>query len=209
MHLPDGVLDPKIWATFDAVSAGVVGITVRKVSKNLDEKKIPMMGVMAAFIFAAQLMNVPTPGGPPVHLVGAVLAAILLGPWEATLVMVAVLSVQCLVLQDGGLLALGANAFNIGILGTFGGYYLYKAIRKIFAGDKGLIAASFMAPWIIVLISTGIVAGEMIFSGATPAKLVLPALGGFNLIVGAIEGLVTASIVGFVLRVRKDLIFNG
>lgn len=209
MHLPDGVLDTKIWVALDAVSLGVVGLMVRKVSKNLDEKKIPMMGVMAAFIFAAQLMNVPTPGGPPVHLVGAVLAAVLLGPWEATLVLASVLTVQSLVFQDGGLLALGANTFNIGIVGTVGGYYLYKLVRRFTPGDKGIVTGSFTAAWIITLISTGLVAAQMIYSGATPATMVLPALGAVNLVVGAIEGLITASIVGFVIRVRRDLIYDA
>ncbi len=208
MHLPDGVLDTKIWATLDVVTAGVVGVAIRKVSKKVDQRQIPMMGVMAAFIFAAQLMNVPTPGGPPVHLVGAVLAAVLLGPWEAVIVMTAVLTVQALLLQDGGLLALGANVFNIGIVGTFAGYYIYRGWRALVSGDRGVITGSFVASWLAILLSTALVAGEMIVSGATPATLVLPVLGITNLFVGAIEGLIVAGIVGFVLKVRRDLVYG-
>ncbi len=209
MHLPDGVLNPKIWATLDAVSAGTVAYAIRKTTKQSEEKMIPMMGVMAAFIFAAQLMNIPTPGGPPVHLVGAVLAAVLLGPWPAAVVMAAVLAVQSFLMQDGGLLALGANVFNIGIIGTLGGYLIFLAVRKIIKGDRGIIAGTFTAAWLSTIISTGAVAMQMIVSGASPAELVLPALGGMNLIVGAIEGVITATIVGFVLKVRRDMVYGA
>lgn len=209
MHLPDGVLDTRIWATLDAVSAGTVAYAIRKTAKESEEKKIPMMGVMAAFIFAAQLMNIPTPGGPPVHLVGAVLAAILLGPWPATVVMTAVLAVQSFLMQDGGLLALGANVFNMGIIGTLGGYCIFLGVRKFMKGDRGIIAGTFIAAWLTILISTASVAVQMILSGATPAKLVLPVLGGMNIIVGAIEGLITATIIGFVLKVRRDMVHGA
>jgi cobalt/nickel transport system permease protein len=209
MHLPDGVLDVKIWATLDLVSTGVVAYAIRKTTKESEEKKIPMMGVMAAFIFAAQLMNVPTPGGPPVHLVGAVLAAILLGPWPALVVMTAVLAVQSLLMQDGGLLALGANVFNIGVIGALGGYCIFLGIRKLIKSDRGIIAGAFFAAWLSILASTAAVAFQMIVSGATPAELVLPVFGGMNLIVGAIEGLITATIIGFVLKVRRDMVYGA
>lgn len=209
MHLPDGVLDTKIWVALDLVSAGTVAYAIRKTTKHSEEKIIPMMGVMAAFIFAAQLMNVPTPGGPPVHLVGAVLAAILLGPWPATVVMTAVLAVQTFLMQDGGLLALGANVFNIGIIGTLGGYCIFQGARKLFKGDRGLVAGAFLAAWLATLISTGAVAFQMIVSGASPAELVLPVLGVMNIVVGAIEGLITATIIGFVLKVRRDMVYGA
>ena len=209
MHLPDGVLDVKIWASLDAVSAGTVAYAIRQTTRRMDEKQIPTMGVMAAFVFAAQLMNIPTPGGPPIHLVGAVLAAVMLGPWPATIVMTAVLAVQALLLQDGGLLALGANVFNIGIIGTLGGYGVFVVVRRLVKGDKGILAGTFIAAWVSIIASTGAVAAQMIFSGATPAELVLPVLGGINLVVGAIEGLMTATIVGFVLKVRRDMVFGA
>jgi cobalt/nickel transport system permease protein len=208
MHLPDGVLDPKIWATMDIVTVATVGYALRRTDRQMDEKKIPMMGVTAAFVFAAQLMNVPTPGGPPVHLIGAVLAAVLLGPWPAVLVMTAVMSVQALLLQDGGLLALGANIFNVGIIGALGGYAIYRGVRLLIKGDRGVVVATFAAAWISILVATLVVSAEMIYSGAVPAKLVLPALGSINFVVGAIEGLVSATIVGFVLKVRRDLIHD-
>ena len=209
MHLPDGVLDVRIWATLDAVSAGTVAYAIRKTTRESEEKKIPMMGVMAAFIFAAQLMNVPTPGGPPVHLVGAVLAAVLLGPWPATVVLTAVLAVQSFLIQDGGLLALGANVFNIGIIGTLGGYCIFSGVRKLIKGDRGIIVGTFIATWLSILVSTGAVALQMTVSGAAPAELVLPVLGGMNMVVGAIEGLITATIVGFVLKVRRDMVYGA
>lgn len=143
------------------------------------------------------------------HLVGAVLAAVLLGPWPATVVMTAVLAVQSFLMQDGGILALGANVFNIGVIGALGGYCVFYIVKKFVHGDRGIFVATFVAAWLSILVSTGAVALQMIFSGATPAELVLPALGGMNLVVGAIEGLITATIIGFVLKVRRDMVYGA
>ena len=120
LHAPDGFLSTPVAGFFWIVTIVVLGICVRKATDDLDEKAVPLMGVMAAFIFAAQMFNFQIPGGTSGHLLGGVLAAILLGPYAGTIVMACVISVQALVFQDGGLVVLGANIFNMGIVGTFG-----------------------------------------------------------------------------------------
>src|SRR4030043_1769745 len=136
MHIPDGFISTPVAAAGIAVAAGSVAYAVRATNKNMGEKQIPLMGVLAAFIFAAQMLNFPVIGGTSGHLIGAALAAILLGPWAGVLIMTCVLIVQCLVFQDGGLLALGANVLNMGIIAPFAGYYLYKGITGLLGGDR-------------------------------------------------------------------------
>ena len=137
MHIPDGFLSMATVATTYAVSAGGIGNAVRMANKKLGEKHVPLMGVLAAFIFAAQMLNFPVAGGTSGHLIGAALAAILLGPWAAVLLMSCVLIAQSLIFQDGGLLALGANIFNMGIIASFGGYYLYRLLTSLFGKSAG------------------------------------------------------------------------
>ncbi len=206
MHLPDGFLDPKTWATLDVASVGIVGYAVKKTTEKLDEEKIPLMGVMAAFIFAAQMLNFPVLGGTSGHLIGGVMAAVFLGPWAATLVMTAIFIVQCLFFQDGGLLAMGANIFNMGIIGTILGYYIYQAIRKFIDGDKGILAGAFVASWIAVVLAALATSLELAISGTSPLRVVLPAMVGVHMVIGLGEAFITTTVVGFVLKVRRDLI---
>lgn len=206
MHLPDGFLDTKTWVAMDAAALAVATIAVRRASKNLEEKQVPMMGVMAAFIFAAQMLNFPVLGGTSGHLLGGVLAAILLGPWAAALVMIAVFIVQALFFQDGGLLALGANVFNMGLIGTIGGYYLYRLVRRVSPGDQGILAGAGIAAWVTVVLGAVATALELAVSGTTPLKVVLPAMTVVHVIIGLGEAVITVIIIGFVLRVRRDLV---
>lgn len=209
MHLPDGFLDVKTWATMDVVSAGVVGYAIKKTSKELEDKQVPIMGVVAAFVFAAQLINFPVLGGTSGHLIGAVLAAVLIGPWAATLVMTAVFLVQALFFQDGGLLALGANIFNMGIIGTIVGYWIFLGIKKVIRADTGVLAGVFFAAWASVFISSILTAVELAVSGTTPLKVVLPTMAGVHAVIGLGEGVITAAIVAFILKVRRDLVLGA
>ena len=118
-----------------AITIVVLAISVRKTNGTLDERAVPLMGVTAAFIFAAQMFNFQVIGGTSGHLLGGVFAAVLLGPWAGTLVMASVIAVQGLVFQDGGLLAMGANIFNMGIVGTLGGYYVYRLVAGALGGE--------------------------------------------------------------------------
>src|SRR5262249_31909347 len=126
MHLPDGFLDAKTALICTGAAAVGVGIGLRQVRTSLEPRKMPMLGLAAAFVFAAQMLNFPVAGGTSGHLLGAVLTAILLGPSAAVLVMACVLIVQCLMFADGGLMALGANIFNMGIVSSVSGYFVFR-----------------------------------------------------------------------------------
>ena len=135
LHAPDGFFSVPVALAMWVIAVVVIAISVRRVGESFDERAIPLMGVTAAFIFAAQMVNFPVVGGTSGHLLGAVLAAILLGPWAGTLVMASVIAVQSLVFQDGGLLAMGANIVNMGLIGTIGGFAIYRTSARVLGGD--------------------------------------------------------------------------
>ena len=126
MHIPDGFLDLQVAGLFYVLSIAVVGYSLYKARETLNEKMVPLVGVVAAAIFAAQMLNWPIPGGTSAHFVGGALAGILLGPYVGCLAMAVVLTVQCLAFGDGGITALGANIWNMGIVDVFAGYAIYK-----------------------------------------------------------------------------------
>jgi len=207
MHIPDGFLNVATMATTAVVSAGGVGNAVRIANKKLGEKQVPLMGVLAAFIFAAQMLNFPIVGGTSGHLIGAALAAILLGPWAAVLIMSCVLIAQCLIFQDGGLLALGANIFNMGIVASFSGYYLYRLVSLLLGDNRrGKLVGGFVAAWGSVFLAAIVCAIELAVSGTSPIKVVLPAMAGFHALIGIGEGLITGAVLSFVLATRADLL---
>ena len=207
MHIPDGFLNVATAATTYAISAGALACGVREANKKLGEKHIPLMGVMGAFIFAAQMLNFPVAGGTSGHLIGAALAAILLGPWAATIVMACVLIVQCFIFQDGGLLSLGANIFNMGFLASFGGYYVYRLFTKALGeGRRSRLASAFAAGWASVLLAAIACALELSVSGTSPIKMALPAMAGVHALIGIGEGLITLAVLSFVAATRRDLL---
>src|SRR3954470_18797296 len=131
MHIPDGFINGGTSAGAGVVAAGALGISVRKTAEILDEKQIPLAGVVSAFIFAVQMLNFPVAGGTSGHLLGGVLAAVLVGPWAGALCVSVVLVVQGLLFADGGLSALGLNIINMALVGAWGGYLLFLALRKV------------------------------------------------------------------------------
>ena len=207
MHIPDGFLNVATAATTYVVSAGGVGYAVKEAGKRLGERHVPLMGVMAAFIFAAQMLNFPIAGGTSGHLVGAALAAILLGPWAGVLIMSCVLIVQCLIFQDGGLLSLGANIFNMGIVASFVSYYVYRAIGKLIGDSrKGTLLGGLVAAWGSVFVASIFCAIELAVSGTSPIGIALPAMAGIHALIGIIEGLITVAVLSFVMATRADLL---
>lgn len=206
MHIPDGFLDTKTWVTLGIVSGGVVGLAIKKISKKIGEKHVPLMGMVAAFIFAAQMLNFPVAGGTSGHFVGGVLAAILLGPLSGILIMTIVLMVQCLVFQDGGLTALGANVFNMGLIGAVAGYYLYFGLSKIITGKRGIFISAFIASWISIVLAASVCAIELAVSGTVPLGVALPVMAGVHALIGIGEGLITVVVLGFVFKLRPDLL---
>lgn len=206
MHIPDGFLDAKTWVSLGIVSAGIVGLAIRKSNKKIGEKHVPLMGITAAFIFAAQMLNFPVVGGTSGHFMGGVLAAILLGPLAGILIMTIVLIVQCLVFQDGGLTALGANIFNMGLIGTIIGYYLYMGITRIIGDNRGRFINIFIAGWLSIVLAASACAIELAVSGTVPLGVALPAMAGIHALIGIVEGIITAVVLGFVFKVRPDLL---
>ncbi|MFH0768007.1 MAG: energy-coupling factor ABC transporter permease [Chloroflexota bacterium] len=206
MHIPDGFLNIATVATTYAVSAGGVGNAVRIVNKNLGEKQVPLMGVLAAFIFAAQMLNFPIAGGTSGHFLGAALAAILLGPWVSLLIMSCVLIAQCLIFQDGGLLALGANIFNMGIVASFSGYYVFRFATLLSDSRSTKLVGGFIAAWCSVLLASIACAIELAVSGASPVMVVLPAMAGLHALIGIGEGLITGVVLSLLLATRADLL---
>ncbi len=207
MHIPDGFLNAATAATTYVVSVGGIGNAVRIANKKLGEKHIPLMGILAAFIFAAQMLNFPVAGGTSGHMIGAALVAILLGPWAAVIIMSAVLIAQCLIFQDGGLLALGANIFNMGIVAGFGAYYIYKLLGSVLGNSsRGRLASGFIAAWGSVVLSSSACAIELAISGASPLGVVLPAMAGVHALIGIGEGLITMAVVSVIMASRVDLL---
>ncbi len=194
-------------ATTYAVSAGGVANAVRLANKKLGEKQVPLMGILAAFVFATQMLNFPVAGGTSGHLIGAALVAILLGPWVAVLVMSCVLIAQSLIFQDGGLLALGANIFNMGIIAGFGAYYLYRLTGSLLGDNRrAKVVSGFIAAWGSVFLASIACAIELAVSGVLPIGVVLPAMAGVHALIGIGEGLITVAVLSLVLATRADLL---
>jgi len=208
MHIPDGFLDTKVWTSMSIITGGTVGYAVKQVNKKLGERQIPLMGVMGAFIFAAQMINFPVAYGTSGHLLGSVLAAILLGPWSAILVTTANFIIQCLLFQDGGLTALGANVFNMGILGCLVGYGIYQVIRKIIGGDQGILIGAATSAWCSVMLAALGTSLSLVLAGTVPFNLVLPPMLGIHALVGIGEALITTVAVQYILKVRPDIIHD-
>lgn len=207
MHIPDGFLDTATAAVTWAASAGSVAYAVRRVSKELDERQVPLMGVSAAFIFAAQMLNFTVAGGTSGHLLGGALAAILLGPWAGMLVITSVLAIQALLFQDGGLLALGANVFNMAVVGVLLGWVIYEGVARLFGSKpRSTMIGGFAAAWVSVVVASLVAAIELAVSGASPWGVVLPAMLGVHALIGVGEGLITVAALAFLRVARPDLL---
>lgn len=204
MHIPDGFLSMPVALIFWVITVALLLLAIRKTQQQLGERQIPLMGVMAAFIFAAQMINFPIAGGTSGHLLGGVLAAVMLGPWAGMLVMACVIIVQGLLFQDGGLLVMGANIFNMGLVtAALGSLYHGLAARQ----SKGvrLVVAGVLA-WLSVVAGALFTALQLGFSGTSPFAIVVPAMLGVHMLIGIGEGLITMAALAFVMQVRPDLV---
>jgi len=207
MHIPDGFLNTGVSIATGVVAAGAVGYGMVKARDELDEKSVPLLALCAAFIFAAQMLNFPIAGGTSGHFLGGVLVAVLLGPWLGGLVISLVLLVQCLGFADGGLTALGANVFNMAMIGTISSYYIYYALKTALPNNKTFFLVSTgVAAWLSVMLASGAAAVELSVSGTTPLNVALPAMLGVHAVIGVGEALITVLVVGVVLAARPDLI---
>jgi len=207
MHIPDGFLNIATVTTTYAVSAGGLANAIRLANRKLGEKHIPMMGILAAFIFAAPMLNFPVAAGTSGHLIGAALAVILLGPWAAVIIMSAVLIAQSLIFQDGGLLALGANIFNMGIVASFTAYLVYRlGGGSRVASVKRKLVAGFAAAWASVFAASIAASIELAVSGTAPLTTVLFSMAGIHSLIGIGEGAITVTILSLVYQSRTDLV---
>ena len=203
MHIPDGILSIPVWAGMDAVSAGAVAVAARRVNQKLDASQVPLMGMTAAFVFAAQMINFPVAGGTSGHLLGGLLAALLLGPAPAVVAMATVFVVQCLLFQDGGLTALGANLFNMGIVGCIGGYACYRLLRALSVSDGPAVG---MAAWLSVMMGAAATSFELGLSGTIPLRVVLPAMLSVHALIGVGEAMITVGALALLRRARPKLL---
>lgn len=205
MHIPDGLLSTPVWVSLDAVAVGTVACSAKVVEKRLGEQQVPALAIVGAFLFAAQMINFPVAGGTSGHLMGGALAAILLGPWAAVLVMATVLGIQALVFQDGGLTVLGANFLNMGVIGALSGYAVYRLAGRLL-GEGGRAAAAFAAGWVSLMLAALATALELVLSGMAASVVVFPAMLGVHAVIGVGEGLITAGAVLALARTRPDLL---
>lgn len=207
MHIPDGFLSMPVSVLLWLVTILVVGYALRRVGVDLGERQVPIMGVLAAAIFAGQMLNFAVAGGTSGHLIGAALATIILGPWAATLVLTCVITVQAVIFQDGGLVVLGTNIFNMAIVGVAVSYMTFRTIRKL-AGERpwSLFASGFLAAWASVEIAALGTALELSLSGTSPANIAIPAMGGIHALIGIGEGLITIGALAFLSATRGDLL---
>jgi cobalt/nickel transport system permease protein len=208
MHLPDGFLDARTALLSTGAATAGVGIALRQARISLTPRQMPMLGLAAAFVFAAQMLNFPVAGGTSGHLVGGVLTAVLLGPSAAVLVITCVLIVQCLMFADGGLLALGANVFNMAVVSVCGGYFAFRLLHRLMSGEghRATVFAAAFAGWFGTVLASITCAGELALSGTAPWGVAFPAMANVHLLIGVGEGLATGLIALAVLRTRPDLV---
>jgi len=209
MHMANELLSLPVAAGTWTLAAGALGGVCRKLSNTLDTDRLSLMGVLAAFVFAAQMVNIPLPGLPGTsgHMIGAVLLAILLGPHAGALAISSVVIIQCLLFQDGGLLALGCNLINLALIPTYVGYALYRSISTWIPGSRFRWLAIMVACLVTVEIGAVLVVVQAGLSGVVtiPLGLFLWTMLGVHLVVGLLEGVLTVSILGYLQRVKPGL----
>lgn len=202
MHIPDGFLTPPVWGTLDAISAASVTWVARRAQRDTQDQRIPLLGVMGAFVFAAQMINFPVGPGTSGHLLGGTLLAVVLGPAAAALVMTAILFLQALIFQDGGVLALGANVFNMALMGVAAGY-----LPSRLWGRKP--AAIFAGGAFSVMTSACLALGQLLISGVPMAGSVLWASLGLFLVSALIEGAITVAALRAIERLNPAWLAEG
>ena len=207
LHIPDGFLANDVAAATAVLAVAAVGYALVVAGRVLDEERVPLLGVLAAFIFAVQMLNFPVAGGTSGHLLGATLAAVLLGPWLACLVMSVVIATQAFVFADGGITALGANVLNMGVLGALLAGVLVGAALRVLPRTRtaylGLVGAT---AWLAVMVGAAATAAQLAISGTVPLATVLPAMLGVHTLIGVGEAVITVAAISAVMASRPDLL---
>ncbi|HTO92732.1 MAG TPA: energy-coupling factor ABC transporter permease [Bacteroidota bacterium] len=205
MHVPDGFLDLKTAAATGVLSTAALAVSLRRLNVSLPRKNVPLMGLAGAFVFAAQMVNFPVAGGTSGHLIGGVLVAVLLGPAAGVLIMASVLIVQCLLFADGGILALGANVFNMGVISSAGGYAIFRGISLLVRGDRGKYLGIILAAWCSTVIAAVCCAGELAWSGTVSWDAAFPAMANVHMLIALGEAVITALVYSAIAAVRPEL----
>ena len=211
MHIPDGFINAPTSLAAGAVAAGGVGVSLRRAAQTLQERQAPLAGLVAAYIFAVQMLNFPVAAGTSGHLLGGVLAAVLVGPWAGCICVAVVLVVQSL-FADGGLTALGLNITNMAVVGVFGGWAVFRLLRRVLPATKPsvVVSAGIAAGISVVLAASAFVVEYALGgTGGVPVGTVLAAMVGVHTLIGIGEGVITALTVGVVLGVRPDLVYGA
>jgi cobalt/nickel transport system permease protein len=206
VHIPDGFLDAKTALVTTGLAVTGLGFALRQVRRELPPRRVPLLGLSAAFLFVAQMVNFPVAGGTSGHLLGGALVAALLGPAAAIVVVATVLIVQCFLFADGGLLALGANVFNMGLVATLSGYAIYRLAFRLLPGTRGRVAAIAFAGWCSTVLAAISCAGQLAWSGTVAWHVALPAMAGVHMLIGLGEGAISALVLVAIARTRPDLL---
>jgi cobalt/nickel transport system permease protein len=209
VHIPDGFINAPTSLAAGAVAAGGVGVSLRRAAQMLQDRQAPLAGLVAAYIFAVQMLNFPVAAGTSGHLLGGVLAAVLVGPWAGCVCVAVVLVVQSLLFADGGLTALGLNIVNMAVVGVFGGWVVFRLLRRALPATRtSVTVASGIAAGISVVLGASAFVLEYALGGTGGASVgtVLAAMVGVHTLIGIGEGVITALTVGVVLGVRPDLV---
>jgi cobalt/nickel transport system permease protein len=210
MHMANELLSVPVAAGTLGVAAGALGIICKKAREYVTSDKLALMGILGAFIFAAQMVNfqLPCMPGTSGHMVGAVLLAIILGPHLAAVVMSSIVIVQCLIFQDGGLLALGCNIINMALVPSYLGYGIYKVVTAGKISSTRLYIGGLLACLISIEAGAVLVPIQATLSGVlmVPFKTFLLTMLGVHLLVGTVEGLITVAVLGYLQQVRPDIV---
>ncbi len=206
MHIPDGFLSLTISVFCWVVTLLMLALAVQRGREAFDERLAPLAGVMAAFIFAGQMINFPVAGGTSGHLIGATLAYVVLGPWVGMLAMTAVIVLQALLFQDGGLVVMGANVLVMGIVPGMVGYGVYQFGKAGSGWVKTAVIGS--GAWLSVVIAALVTAFLLGFSGTTSLAVAIPAMVGIHMLIGFGEAMITVAAVRFIERIRPGLLQN-
>ncbi|MBI3861487.1 MAG: energy-coupling factor ABC transporter permease [Planctomycetia bacterium] len=210
MHIADGILSNEVCLGAGVLAAGAIGLSLRKLNDTVSLRTVPLTGMMAAVIFAAQMVKFPLAFAPAYgHLLGGVLAAIVVGPWAGCVAMAIVLFLQMALFADGGWLAYGANALNMGVVGSLGGHAIYSIISRRFAGPRGKIAGAVVAAWLSVVAGSALFSVEFALShrgGEFDLPKLFAVMTTLHSLVGVGEALITGGVVSYLLAVWPDLI---
>lgn len=213
MHIPDGFISAPTAIGTGLVAAGAVAYALREGRQSLADRQIPVVGVTSAFVFAVQMINFPIAFGTSGHLIGGALAAVLLGPWMACLVLAVVLGVQAVMFADGGITALGANVALMGIVAGVGGHHLFRAVATALPrGRNGFLAATAVTAWATVVVASMVCTLFITVGGVFGAEdigTVFTAMVGLHALIGVGEALITTAAVAAVITARPDLVANG